>query len=452
MVRHVQGTLKLGHALLSGYGFSVSRRYNSLHGISALASILTAAVLYRTCANQASRLVEIEAIGQVGIERIDDVDLPTAVWGRSVITDVKDPDEMERRCAVVDGAVVAALHEARMIPDHPIGSIDAHNMEYYGVYLPKDYIMRSKHKNGTTNFVTATSSAIVSGSRTLHTACRIVRRGRPMAEYVGDLLDDNISRLIFCLYYSVDRAYFSVASMIKFASRNEYFLMYARMTPKVKRAMDAYLRGDRAAVSQYVVKSKTSKFAGTLAFWEVEEYRGGRWRNTVLPFFSNMPPGMLKGALNCLRMEMRKRQRIENGYRTAEQGMPMTTSNSPSLRTFLFHFSLLSSNLWALTDRMIKAEWLTKEGEPLPRVAEPVFGTPGWPDKEKYTITYKEFCRIIHTEATRLAIRDKHEQDEYEEEACEEFAHLFEVDEAKVARLVKERARERIAAGPLFVH
>lgn len=449
-IRIVQNVLKFDHSLLAKFDFPISRRYNALHGLSGLASILAAAALHRSCSHQASRLVGIEAAMQVGVERIDELDTPTSLWARELINSNPDPDAMEERWAPVDDAAVAALREAGIIPARPIGSIDGHKMEYYGEYLGDDYTVRSKYKNGTSTFVVAVSSAIVSGPYTIHTSSRILRRGRPLSEYVGDLLDDNARRLIFCLYYSADREYYNVNAMNKFGNRGEYFLMYARMTPKVKKAMAEYERGERPALSEHIVKSKKSKFAGTLAFWEVEEFRDGELKKTTLPFFSNMPRPMLRRALPMLRAEMRKRQRIENGYREAEQGMPMTTSNSPALRTFLFHYSLLSSNLWVLADRTLKALKLAKKGESIQDVQTPRLGTHGWKDKEKYAITYKEFCRILLGEATRLAILGKTEQDAYEAEAREEFSRLFTPDAATAALLARKRAKARVAAGPLF--
>lgn len=452
---HIRKVLELDYTLLSEFNFPISEEPNALHGIPSLASILASMAENRSCANEGSRLGALEAAKKVPVEDVEGIHAPTSQWALGMIGSVRDPDEMEARCGVVDDMAIAAMRAAGMIPESPVGAIDGHNMENYSKRMDDVYTIRSRHKNGTSKFFSAMTSAIVSGPYTIHIGSRLVRRGRPRAEYIGNLLDDHARRGIFCSHYVTDREAFNVASMSEFSGRGDYFLMYARLTPGVKKARDAYKRGDRPAVSEYTVKSDRSKFTGTLVFWKKEEIdENGKKETVVLPFFSNLPRAQLGDAMGKLGIELKRRQRIEIGYSTAEKCMPMTTSNSPAIRTFLFHYSLIDGNLWALADHMIETGGRAGEDWPAEPPQSPKFGSYSWLTRKKYKITYKEFCDMLHSEAAAVIVLPKAEQDAYVAEAVGRFRQRLldagVAPAADAAKRVAERAAAAVVAGPLL--
>lgn len=451
---HTRSVLGLNYAVLSKFEFPVSTRHNALHGIPSLAAILSAMALHRSCGNEASKLAALEASKMVPFEGIDGIHSPTSQWALGVIGSIDDPDEMERRCGEALGLVLAALNAAGMLPESPVGAIDGHNMEHYGKKMEEKYTIRSKYKNGTTKFVAALTSAIVSGPYTIHTSARLLRRGRSRAEYVGDILDDNARRGIFCSHYVIDREAFNVSTMFKFGNRGDYFLMYARMTEGVKRALAAYEGGRRPAVSEYIVKSKRRRFAGTLVFWEKTEAReDGKSETVILPFFSNLPRQQLGNAIKKLQAELKKRQRIEVGYSSIERCMPMTTSNSPARRTFLFHYSLAAANLWVLADRLIGTGGRAGSRRPIERPPNPRFGSHSWLVKKKYNVTYREFCQLLLSEAARVIVMPKREQDEYAAgaaaKALQRASAGAEASAEDLAAHSARRAAVAVATGPL---
>ena len=77
----------------------------------------------------------------------------------------------------------------------------------------------------------------------------------------------------YCDHWLVDRTFFSVAAMSEFGRADEGFLMYAKMTPGIKKALAEYEDGKRGAVSEHVVKSGRAKFR-VLAF--VKKAKTGR--------------------------------------------------------------------------------------------------------------------------------------------------------------------------------
>ena len=306
--QHVRKVLELNYALLSEFNFPFSKRHNALHGIPSMAAILSGMSLHRACANEASRMTALEAARNVPEEDVAGIHPPTSQWALGVIGAIKDPDEMEERCGRVADITVGAMGAAGMIPEAPVGAIDGHNMENYSKRLGEEYTIRSKFKNGTTKFIPALTSVIVSGPYTIHTACRLMRRGRPRAEYIAHLLDDNAGRGVYCSHYLVDREFFNVASMSEFTKRGEHFLMYARMTDGVKKALGQYLAGTRPAVSEYIVKSGRIRFTGTLVFQKKTEMgEDGKERTVVLPFFSNLPRPRVEKAVDLLRARAEKK-------------------------------------------------------------------------------------------------------------------------------------------------
>ena len=452
---HTRIVLGLNYAVLSKFEFPVSTRHNALHGIPSLAAILSSMVLHRSCGNEASKLTALEASKMVPFEDIEGIHSPTSQWALGLIGSVDDPDEMERRCGEAHALVLSALDAAGMLPESPVGAIDGHNMEYYGKKMEEKYMIRSKYKNGTTRFVAALTSAIVSGPYTIHTSARLMRRGRSRAEYFGDVLDDSARRGIFCSHHVTDREAFNVSTMFKFGSRGDYFLMYARMTEGVKRALAEYERGRRPAMSEYIVKSERRRFAGTLVFWKKTEVgKGGKRETVILPFFSNLPRQQIGIAIKKLQTELKKRQRIEVGYNSIERCMPMTTSTSPARRTFLFHYALVVANLWALADRLIGTGGRAGSGRPTERPPNPRFGSHGWLDKKKYNVTYREFCQLLLSEAARVIVMPKREQDEYAAGAAAKALQRVSAGagasaEAWAARSA-QRAAAAVATSPLY--
>ena len=93
----------------------------------------------------------------------------------------------------------------------------------------------------------------------------------------------------YCDHWLVDRTFFSVAAMSEFGRADEGFLMYAKTTPGIKKALAEYEDGKRGAVSEHVVKSGRAKFSVLAFVKKAKTGEDGTREEAVLPFFSNMP-------------------------------------------------------------------------------------------------------------------------------------------------------------------
>ena len=424
----VQGVFRFHVAMTAACDFPLSVRYNALHGPISLCGLLASMAFTKSCGNDAAKLLAL---------RVDDVaggidpelhHLPTSQWTLKMLASL-DHSEMEAACKAAFRACTAAAGALGMIPRRPVGMIDEHKAAYYGEKGDKEHIVKSKSKDGTTRFHSFISSLIRAGPYSLHTAMRRVCKGVPTAEYVRDLLAQNREVGIMCAHWIVDRLFFNVASMCEFGKADEYFLMYARMTVGIKKALAEYMDGTRPAMSEYIVKSKRAKFTGTLAFVErTKTDKKGRRKTVILPVFSNLPWNRLRDAIANLPIEMKKRWAQESAFRVAKFSKPMTTSNNPSLRTFFFATSLLYGNMWAMADHVAEAQRRTEAGEP-PRQMPPADDRLGdgrcLAAKTKYNLTSKEFLSLFVSEAARLLTMDKQVQDDYTKMAVAENVHLL---------------------------
>ena len=423
----VRDTFTFYLALMAAFDFPVSTRHNSLHGPLSLCGLLAAMSYTRSCGNNAAKLfalhvADVNTFGDLGSLR-----LPTSQWALKMIASLGH-DRMAKACRAAFRACTAAAKARGMVPDRPVGMVDGHSSAYYGKKGDESFTIKSRSKDGTTTFDVFLASAIRAGSYALHTGLCRMQRGVKLETYIADILAQNREAGIRCSHWLVDRLFFSVAAMCEFGKADEYFLMYARLTPGIKKALKEYMEGRRDAVSEYIVKSGSAKFTGTLAFvHKVKTKRDGTKEEVILPFFSNLPRNRLKRALQDLPPEIKKRWMHETAFRVAKMSKPMTTSNNPSIRTFLFCSSLLNSNMWAMTDHDHEVESRAEAGLPpleLPPPSGDIGGLRRRVPQKKYSLTSKEFLRMFLSEAARLISMGKKEQDAYTEKAVCKNVHL----------------------------
>ena len=416
-------------AMMAAFGFPLSARYNSLHGPISLCAIIASMAFTKSCTEAASRLFALRVRDLAwGVVDVRSLHLPTSQWALSMIAGL-DHGAMEAACRAAFRACTALARARGMIPARPLGMIDGQSSAYYGEKGDMKYITRGKSKDGTTKFHTFLCSIIRAGQYPLHTAMCRMCPGVPLEEYLRDVLAQNREAGIRCSHWLVDRLFFSVAAMYEFGRADEYFLMYARMTPGIKKALDEYLSGKREAMSEYVVRSGRRKFTGTLAFVEkTRTSKNGERETVILPIFSNLPRAQLAAAIRDLPIEIKKRWIHESSFRVANFSKPMTTSNSPSLRTFFFGMSLFLGNMSVIANHAIEARIHAEGGEvpvPEPPADDRLGDKRCLATKTKYSMTSKEFLSLLVSEAGRLHIRDKRAQDDYTAWAMTKNAHLI---------------------------
>ena len=423
----VQATFRFYLALIAAFDFPLSSRANSLHGPVALCGLLAAMSYTKSCGNRAAKLFALQVADVCMFGDLGSVHLPTSQWALKMMAAL-DHEAMERACRAGFRACIAAARARGMVPDRPVGMMDGHGAAYYGKKGDESFSVKSKGKDGTSTFDMFLASAIRAGPYALHTAMCRMRRGIKLEVYVRSILEQNREAGIKCSHWLVDRLFFSVATMCEFGRADEYFLMYARATPGIKKALEEYKAGVRAAVSEYVVRSGRAKFVGVLSFVKkTKTKKDGTKEDVIIPIFSNLPPDLLEEAIRNLPAALKRRWMHETALRVAKMSKPMTTSNSPTLRTFLFWASLANANMWAMSDHDYDIKRRAEEGLPPIQMPPPDGGigkARRRAPRREYHVTSKEHLRMTVSEAARLITMTKREQDAYTEKAVVENAHL----------------------------
>ena len=428
-MRRVVDAVMLETAMVDSIGLGFSDAANSTHGLPAFVALTSAMSMHDACANEGSKLLVLETAKRVPLDAVPDLRTPTSQWGLGLFEGV-DHDRLEGACNGALDAQIRILRERGVIPSgNLVGAYDTHSSPNYGKTEDPDYVVSGQHKAGTNSYVRFMTGAVVSGPYTINTAFCRMKKGMTNAEGVARMLDDEKRRGLDFLYTIWDKGYYSVEAMIECGKRNRYFLMYAVETKKIKKAIESYKKGKRGQIEGFVVGSGRKKFSGSLAMVERTRYKKGKVVTDTLPFFSNMPIDLLNTALNGLQLEMKRRWRIETGYRCIEMAKPLTISTRPAVRTYMFWRALVVTNLWSLADFEIKAARYAREGRAFPPAA--------WSAKRKvgdrsdtvlpggFDITLKEFLSLYLTECTKLVLMDKKEQEAYTKAAVERFGHLF---------------------------
>ena len=429
MAVQVAEMTRLDTALVDSIGLEFSSAENSMYDLPTFIALMSAMSMHDACANEGSELLALEAAKHVPVDAIPGLRLPTSQWALGMFDGI-DHDLLQDACNRAFDAQIHALRGRGAIPSGTlVSAYDMHSSPNYGKTEDPDYVVTGQHKAGTNNFVSFMTGAIVSGPYALNTSFCRMKKGMTIAEAVAKILDDEERRGLDIGLSIWDKAYYKVAAMIECAKRNRYFLMYAVENRKVKRAVEAYKNGDRKKTEEFIVGSGNKKFTGKLVMVSKTRIKNGKKVTDILPFFTNMPRWMLRKAIKNLPLVMKRRWRIETGYRCIEMAKPLTISTRPAVRTYMFWRALMATNLWALADFEIKAARYAEEGKEFPPAA--------WSAKSDlvdrmdtilpggFDIKLKVFLSMYLTECTRVAIRDKKEQVAYTREAAAKFRHLF---------------------------
>lgn len=428
----VEKMARLEMAMVDSIGLEFSTAKNSTYDLPVFVALTSAMSMHDACANEGSDLLTLEASKHVPKHEIPGLRIPTSQWALGMFNGVAH-DLLEDACNRALDAQIRALLDMGAIPRGTlVSAYDMHSSPNYGKTEDPEYVVTGQHSAGTNSFVRFLTGAIVSGPYTFSSGFCRIKKDMTAAEAVAKVLDDE-ERRGFDIGLSIwDKGFYKVGAMNECAKRNRYFIMYAIENVKVKKAIEAYKRGDRKKTEEFIVGSGNKKFTGKLVMVSKTRIKNGKKVTDILPFFTNMPRWMLRKAIKNLPLVMKRRWRIETGYRCIEMAKPLTISTWPAIRTYMFWRALTATNLWAMADFEIKAARYAEEGKEFPTAA--------WSAKTNlvdrhdtvlpggFDITLKVFLSIYLTECTRVAIRGKKEQVAYTKAAVAEFGHLFEPD------------------------
>ena len=244
-------------ALIAALPIPLSTRHNALYDDH----VLIAALVFM-CEKGASAHAALKAMKVNN----DGVRIPAGQWLLGMLGKMPH-GAVEKCCREALARAVKFLIENKLVRACAVVALDFHLRPFAG----KDgggWTAGGKPKGGATKFDAYLTACIAGAPHALHVGAIRVRDGVKRADYVGEMLAELRRMGLKPRPFLADRGSCTVAMMSAFDAAGEKFLVPARMTPGIRKALEGYKRGKRGGASAYTMKSDGGK---QFAFWLVVE-------------------------------------------------------------------------------------------------------------------------------------------------------------------------------------
>ena len=171
-----------------------------------------------------------------------------------------------------------------------------------------------------------------------------------MHKLIGDCYRNDIKTKQVLL----DREFFSTAVIHELKQNHQTFLMPARKTDGIKKAIIQYVNNDRESISEYAIHDSSKHVESfTLVIIPNPRPKKPNITDQYLVFATNLRADKIFWNLHTLPEEYRKRWGIETGYACVGKFRPRTTSRNQSMRFMCFFYPLILFNVWIIANRML---------------------------------------------------------------------------------------------------
>lgn len=227
-------------------------------------------------------------------------------------------------------------------------AVDEHLLERYdkkGIHHKS-----GKRKNGTNRFEGYITAQIVSHAHTLTLGAYPIADGERQADYLGGLIKNarRLGAIIEVLL--LDRGFNSVDNIRELDSQNVPYVMPLRGSKKLYNMMKEVDAGTGEPIREYTMTNKAGESStSTLVICLKKNPRKtGDVKDKYIAFLTNIQVDNPRKLLTYIPKVYRQRWGIETGYRIIKQVRAKTKSPRASARLFLFHISLVYTNVWLL--------------------------------------------------------------------------------------------------------
>jgi hypothetical protein len=218
------------------------------------------------------------------------------------------------------------------LPRRQVMAVDYRTLPYYGRDQPE--LVRESELPGTTWGIRFAMLSVVELRKTI--ALR-VRQATPLDTHVGVLQGllgglPHKPRLLL-----LDRGFYSVDVVLALKSAGIHFLMPAPRTSGIKRACEAFERGELPALSRYTMHGQHGK----AEVWLMLDRRKteDEWRTFAFISSLSFDPKAVAGVYGW-------RWRIETSNRELKHFLALTTSQDMKLRRVYYWLATFLYNLW----------------------------------------------------------------------------------------------------------
>lgn len=335
-------------SLLMALNLPVSRRFNAMHGINEIASMLVYMCANKSTFNAASRKMKKEAENES--------DIPTSQWVLGILRSVPI-EEMERQCKKMLSRMVNAAFHAGMIVKTDMIAVDGKMVPFTGdMEAAGGNVTGGKPKGGTSWFFHLITAQIVTGLLHLTVAVERVTADRDAVACLEGILSTVSSLHLRPRLYLMDRGFFGIRVMEAMQKAGAMFLMPARKTQGILRAIEEFKRGARKRISRYTIKSAQGEFTFYLIIERRMRTIRGKRQWVYIVFATNVPRHRIAAVLNDVPETYKQRWVIENGYKSMDTVRAPTCTRNYGIRLLLFYLAALNCNLWYLANATAKEQ------------------------------------------------------------------------------------------------
>ena len=277
---------------------------------------------------------------------------PCGKWIRNCIQSLT---EQQMLLGLSDGmdSTISHLKKLGMFRKPVTVAIDKHFIPRYDK-TDSPYLIKSKSKNSTDTFEGYGTIQCVEKQCRAQIGCMPIKKGDSKGEIVRKLLCDVTRNEIRVHLVLLDREFFSEAVIHQIKQNCDTFIMPARKTPGIKKAIIQYVNGNRESISQYTIKSASGHIESfTLVILPKQNPKKSDITDQYVTFATNVRMDKIFWNLHTLPEEYRKRWGIETGYACVGKFRPKTSSRIHSMRFMYFFYPLILFNVWVIANRML---------------------------------------------------------------------------------------------------
>ena len=275
--------------------------------------------------------------------------IPSGSWIRKQIA--KIPQE-KMIVALSDGIDQTITHLKNLgMLNHPVTvAIDKHFIPRYDK-TDSPYLVKSRPKNGTDTFEGYGTIQCVEKSCRAQIGCTPVRKGDSKADIVRKLLGDVTRNNITTKQVLLDREFFSTGTIHELKQNQHTFIMPARKTPGIKKAIIQYVEGNRKSISEYRIHSGSGHVESfNLVILLNPKPTKSKPTDQYLVFATNIKRAEISQDIWQIPDQYRRRWGIETGYACVGKFRPRTCSVNPSVRFLYFFYPLILFNAWIIAN------------------------------------------------------------------------------------------------------
>ena len=275
--------------------------------------------------------------------------IPSGSWIRKHI--VKIPQE-KMLLSLYGGIDQTILHLKKMgFLCKPVTvAIDKHFIPRYDK-TDSPYLVKSKPKNVTDAFEGYGTIQCVDKQCRAQIGAVPIRKGDSKGVIVRKLLSDCSRNCIKTRLVLLDREFFSTAVIHEIKQNHDTFIMPARKTPGIKKAIIQYVTGNRESISEYRIHSTSKHIESfTLVILPNPNVTKSNLTDQYMVFATNLRIKKIFWNPCTLPEEYRKRWGIETGYACVEKFRPRTCSMNHCVRFLYFFYPLILFNAWIIAN------------------------------------------------------------------------------------------------------